>query len=289
MTPDGAVPPARVVDGVEERLDAVVSALPGYRELTVDVFRAVDRHGEVLPLVVWIHGGGWEVGSPKHDWPFLTAAGSRSRIMGAGFALAMVTYRFSSEATFPAQIDDVKAALRWLHRNADEIGVDRRAFAVWGESAGGHLAALAALTSVAASGWQDAGREDETVAAAVVWYAPSDFQTLQGQTPDGAIEDSAVPHLLGGPVEEVREVAIAASPVTWVSRDAPPMLLVHGTEDLLVPCEQSRRLADALREVGADVRLQLVPGADHGFDGVDVVPIIDEGIAFLRALVQAPT
>ncbi|NTW41486.1 MAG: alpha/beta hydrolase [Cellulomonadaceae bacterium] len=289
MTPDGAVPPARVVDGVEERLDAVVSALPGYRELTVDVFRAADRHGEVLPLVVWIHGGGWEVGSPKHDWPFLTAAGSRSRIMGAGFALAMVTYRFSSEATFPAQIDDVKAALRWLHRNADEIGVDRRAFAVWGESAGGHLAALAALTSVAASGWQDAGREDETVAAAVVWYAPSDFQTLQGQTPDGAIEDSAVPHLLGGPVEEVREVAIAASPVTWVSRDAPPMLLVHGTEDLLVPCEQSRRLADALREVGADVRLQLVPGADHGFDGVDVVPIIDEGIAFLRALVQAPT
>lgn len=289
MTPDGAVPPARVVDGVEERLDAVVSALPGYRELTVDVFRAADRHGEVLPLVVWIHGGGWEVGSPKHDWPFLTAAGSRSRIMGAGFALAMVTYRFSSEATFPAQIDDVKAALRWLHRNADEIGVDRRAFAVWGESAGGHLAALAALTSVAASGWQDAGREDETVAAAVVWYAPSDFQTLQGQTPDGAIEDSAVPHLLGGPVEEVREVAIAASPVTWVSRDAPPMLLVHGTEDLLVPCEQSTRLADALREVGADVRLQLVPGADHGFDGVDVVPIIDEGIAFLRALVQAPT
>lgn len=285
----GPVPPARVVDGVEERLDAVVSAVPGYRELTLDVFRSADRRGEVLPLVVWIHGGGWEVGSPKHDWPFLTAAGSRSRIMAAGFALAVVTYRFSSEATFPAQLEDVKAALRWLHRNADEIGVDRRAFALWGESAGGHLAALAALTSVAASGWDGAGREDESVAGAVVWYAPSDFQTLQSQARDGAIEDAAVPRLLGGRVQEVPRVATAASPVTWVSADAPPMLLVHGTEDLLVPVEQSRRLAEALRQVGADVRLHLVPGADHGFDGVDVAPIIDQGLAFVTALVHRPT
>jgi len=285
----GPVPPARVVDGVEERLDAVVSAVPGYRELTLDVFRAADRRGEVLPLIVWIHGGGWESGSPKHDWPFLTAAGSRSRIMGAGFALAVVTYRFSSEATFPAQLEDVKAALRWLHRNADEIGVDRRAFTVWGESAGGHLAALAALTSVAASGWDGAGREDERVAAAVVWYAPSDFHALQSPALDGGVEDTAVPRLLGGRVQEVRAVATAASPVTWVSPSAPPMLLVHGTEDLLVPAEQSRRLAEALRRVGADVRLHLVPGADHGFDGVEVAPIIDDCLAFVRGLLQRPT
>ncbi|WP_426596030.1 alpha/beta hydrolase fold domain-containing protein [Cellulomonas sp. McL0617] len=174
---------------------------------------------------MWIHGGGWQVGSPKHDWPFLVEAGSRARILGAGFALAMVSYRFSSEAPFPAQLDDVKAALRWLHRQADELGVDRQAFAVWGESAGGHLAALAALTSVAGSGWEGAGRDDERVAGAVVWYAPSHFPALAGDL------DPATAGLLGGPGAVVDEVARVASPVTWVSPQAPPMLvaaLVHG-------------------------------------------------------------
>ncbi len=277
------VPAARVVDGVEERLDAVVSAIPGYRELTLDLLRPAERHDDVLPLVVWVHGGGWEVGSAKHDWPFLVAARSRARVLAAGFALAMVSYRFSAEAPFPAQLEDVKAALRWLHRHAAELGVDRDAFVVWGESAGGHLAALASLTSVAASGWPGAGADDERVAGAVVWSAPSDLQAVEDPTavgpvgPDGA---SAMRRMLGGPDDDLPRAAALASPVTWVSAEAPPTQLVHGTADLLVPYQESERLAAALRAVGADVRLHLVPGADHGFDGVDVVPIIDVGLAF---------
>lgn len=284
----GPVPRARVVDGVEERLDAVVSALPGYRELTLDVLRPADRQGEVLPLVVWVHGGGWEVGSPKHDWPFLVEARSRSRVLGAGFALAMVSYRFSAEAVFPAPLEDVKAALRWLHRHAAELGVDPGAFVVWGESAGGHLASLAALTSVPASGWPGSGGADERVAGAVVWYAPSDFPGLDARARSGG-EDGvgpAVHRMLGGRVEEVPDVAVAASPVTWVSGDAPPVLLVHGTADLVVPAEQSEVLAEALRGVGAAVRLDLVPGADHGFEGADAGRIIDDGLAFAAEVLR---
>ncbi|SEJ19959.1 alpha/beta hydrolase [Demequina mangrovi] len=277
--PSGPVPRARIVDGVEERLDAVVNDVVGFRPVTLDVFRAADRQGETLPVIMWIHGGGWVVGSAKQDWPFLEDAGMRARVMDAGFALAMVEYRRAGEAPFPAQIEDVKAAVAWVHRHAEELGIDRDAIVVWGESAGGHLAALAALTSVPESGWSDDVRAP--VAGAVVWFAPSELRV-----PDEAPalheddEDSVVDLLLGGPVRERREEAAAASPVTWVSAAAPPMLLVHGTADLLVPAEQSELLADALEAAGGDVRLTLVPGADHGFDGVDVRPIIDAGLEF---------
>jgi acetyl esterase/lipase len=274
-----------VRDGVLERLDVVVHDLPRRRPLTLDVFRPADRRGEVLPLVVWIHGGAWRFGSIKSEARFLAKARHGRRVVEAGYALARISYRFSHEATFPAQLFDVKAAVRRLRAASGELGVDPDGFVAWGESAGGHLAALLALTGTPASGWACADPA-EAVQAAVCWYAPSNLLTMQRQTSRWSRTNHDSPRspessLVGAPVQQVPELSAAASPVTYVSAAAPPMRLVHGERDRLVPCAQSRELYDALVAAGCAAELRLVPGADHCFRRVDLTPLVDDALEFI--------
>lgn len=174
--------------------------------------------------------------------------GPFARIAAAGLAVACVDYRLSGEAVFPAQIDDVRAALRWLVLRSGELGIDPRRVVVWGKSAGGHLASLLALTSAT-----------PRLAGAVIWYGPSDLALSPGP-PESLL-------LGAGPAADPAK-ARDASPVAHAHRDAPPFLLVHGEGDGLVPCAHSQALAARLREAGAPADLRLVPSADHGWHGI---------------------
>jgi acetyl esterase/lipase len=243
----------------------------GFRALELDLMRpAGSPRDSRAPLLVYVHGGGWRVShrsrAPRETRPW--ARGFFERLTDAGFVVAAPDYRFSGEAHFPAQLDDVLTALSWLSEHADELGVDARRTSLWGASAGGQLAALAALRST-----------DPPIRAAVCWYPVTDLLAL-----DLASTDSYEAHLLGGPIGEHLELAKAASPVAHVHAGAPPLLLQHGDADTWVPCDQSVRLAAAWRAAGAPVELEIIPGADHFFGGApDVEAIFERGLGFLLA------
>ncbi|MET8094344.1 alpha/beta hydrolase [Micromonospora sp. NPDC005220] len=262
-------------DRIEHR-DIVVNEVPGFRPLTLDLVVPVEAP-RPAPVLVWIHGGAWLFGSPKQPPEWLMEADPFTAAIRAGFAVASAQYRLSGEAHFPAQLDDVKAAVRWLRRQGDTVGVDRERIGVWGESAGGHLASMVALTGD--------DQDDSRVRAAVCWYAPSNLLTIQSQAhPAGTIDhdaaDSPESLLIGAPLAGNPELGRAASPITYVTEQAPPMLLIHGEQDLIVPAGQSEELAAALNAAGAEVELSVVRGADHCFVGMPLEPLIRDSLAF---------
>nr|WP_272924444.1 alpha/beta hydrolase [Streptomyces sp. SID4923] len=208
-------------------------------------------------MLVWIHGGAWRAGSPRVGDSWLGVADPVGAALAAGYAVATVQYRFSGEAHYPAQRDDVRAAVAALRRLAPEAGLDPARFGAWGESAGGHLAAVLGLDR------RDA-EPDSEVQAVVAWYAPSDL-TTQGRDP-GSPESL----LLGPEAAQQEEARRLAGPLAHVSAAAPPTLLVHGDADRLVPSDQSRALAAALTAAGATAELVVVPGAGHCFVGADL-------------------
>jgi acetyl esterase/lipase len=242
------------------------AAIPGIRPLELDLYLPAESDGPV-PVVVFLHGGGWRLGSrstagPAYRGVFPTPF---ERVARAGIAVAAVDYRLSGEATFPAQLHDAKAAVRWLRARAGDVGVDPGRIAAWGESAGGHLAELLGLvTDPASEGDVGIVGTSSAVAAVVAWYAPSDVAAVAADTgadPHDATTREA--QLLGAPVVDVPELAAQASPVHHVSPGAPPFLLLHGAADRFVPCVQSERLYDALLEAGVEVELDVYEEADH--------------------------
>ncbi|MFI6762843.1 alpha/beta hydrolase fold domain-containing protein [Micromonospora sp. NPDC050417] len=265
--------------------DIVVAEVAGFRPLMLDVAVPPGASG-ATPVLVFVHGGGWQSGTPKRPSEWLQAADPFTAALRAGFAIASAQYRFSAEAHFPAQLDDVKAAVRWLRRSGDALGLDVDRIGIWGESAGGHLGSLAALT-----GTDD---DDSRVQAAVCWYAPANLSSMQRQADpmakdDHDAADSAESLLIGGPLTQHPDRARVASPISYVSPAAPPMLLIHGNRDLVVPVGQSEELAAALRAAGAHVELSVIDGADHCFVGVSVAPIVDESLAFFVRILMPET
>lgn len=267
-------------DGIVVEKAIVFAEREGFRPLELDLHRRNQRPGTSAgastsagpsPLLVYVHGGGWRV-SHRSRPPRETRAWGRGffeRLADAGFVVAATEYRFSGEARFPAQLDDTIEALRWLHAQSGELGIDPARTYLWGTSAGGHLAALAALAPGA-----------PPVAGVVCWYPITDLLAL-----DHAATDIFEAHLLGGPIGEHLDAARAASPVAHVHGAAPPFLLQHGDRDTWVPVEQSVRLAEALRTAGTAVELEIVPGADHFFDGApDVESLFTRALAFLLDL-----
>jgi len=273
--------------------DVIVGEIYGYRPLMLDLFRPAPAQ-RPYPLVIWIHGGAFLEGTNKRDGEALRGARIGERILAGGFALARVTYRLTGEAIFPAQLHDVKAAVRWLHHHAAELGLDPSRFTVWGESAGGQLAAILALTGddPRASGSVGILAGSDAVRAGVIWYSPSDLLNLQPQARPDSIYDHDSPDspaglLVGGSVQENPGLARQASPLSYASAGAPPLLFVHGTDDRVIPTEQSIQLYERLADLGAPAQLRIVPGADHCFVGADLSPLVDDGIAFLRGAVDA--
>ncbi|UUT36162.1 alpha/beta hydrolase [Microbacterium elymi] len=248
--------------------DLVFAEPVGYRPLSLDLHLGADR----APLIVFVHGGGFRLGSRRMFCPTMTADDPFARIVDAGFAVASVDYRLSAEATFPAQLDDVFDAVQWLCAHADEFGFDASRVVLWGESAGATLAALVGL------------RPDAGVRGVVDWYGPADIVAMAtelGQLSDPETREAG---WLGGTVDSDLAVAAQASPVTHVHADAPPFLIAHGQDDQAVPLSQSRLFAAALTQAGASADLELVAGAGHMWQGDDVDRrgLLERAIAFAR-------
>ncbi|MEV5612721.1 alpha/beta hydrolase [Streptomyces sp. NPDC052225] len=247
----------------------------GARPLELDLWLPARAPGLPCPLVLFVHGGAWRRGR-RDDMGMHTRAwqpGPFERLAAAGIAVACADYRLSGEATFPAPLDDLRAALDWLTLRSAEVGIDPGRVVVWGESAGGHLASLLALA-----------RGGPRVAGAVVWYGPADLTTAR---PPFDPADPATPEalLLGAAPAEVPELAFAASPLRQAHADAPPFLVVHGEADSMVPCSHGRDLAAALRAAGVPVELRTAPGADHGWHGAGearVREIFEASLEFVR-------
>ena len=261
---------------------AGAAGVPGARTVLTDLAYAGDSPSQKLdlylpaageapyPMILAIHGGGF-VSGDKADGqitPVLEA-------LGRGYAVAGVNYRLSGEATFPAAINDVKAAIRWLRAHADEYQLDPSRFAAWGQSAGGNLAALAGtsgdLPVLRGPHPANAGQSDK-LQAVVDWYGPisflhtdRDFRIAGFESPSAADPTSFMSLYLGAPLTEVPGKVKAADPITYITPDDPPVLIEHGAADSIVPYPQSERFAEAMAErAGPDsATLRIFPGAGH--------------------------
>lgn len=227
-----------------------------------------------LPLIVWVHGGAWR-GGDKSRCPAL-------RFLEKGYAVASLNYRLSQHAVFPAQIEDCKAVVRWLRAHAGDYGYDGDRIGVWGASAGGHLVALLGTTG-------DADRFVEgpypdvpsNVQCVVDFFGPTDFDRIQEQAGeksrlDHNAPDSPESQLIGAPITENPEKVAKANPITYITPQDPPFLIVHGDEDYVVPLGQSELLHDALQEAGIQSRLHVVKGGGHGFQDREVDVLVEQ-------------
>lgn len=266
--------------------DAVVAPLLGYRPLLLDL-AVPDGPPPATgwPVVVFVHGGAFAVGSPKHAplGRYLV-----ERLPAAGFAVGLVHFRHSREAVYPAQLHDVKAAVRWLRHHHSTLGLDPDRFAAWGHAAGGHLAVMLAVTG---------GREDlegdigvtgpgSEVQAVVSWSAPSDFTRLPPPPPGSPFHATGEdPHawLLGGAPLSHPALAAAASPLTHVTATAAPLLAVHGTADDAVPIAQSEVLVTTYWHAGSDAEFRWLEDVGHVYGLTTRETMTSAGIEFLKA------
>ncbi len=213
------------------------------------------------PLIIYIHGGAFRMGDKSRGVPL--------EYLERGYAVASIGYRLSQHAIFPAQLEDCKAAVRWLRANAGRYGLDPFRFLAWGPSAGGHLAAMLGVTGDVRD--FDVGDNLEfssRVQAVVDYFGPTDFLQMDAHRLPGGMAhdapDSPESQLVGGPIQQHPERVARANPITYVSTDDPPFLIVHGDADPLVPHHQSVLLAAALEQAGVPVTFYTVKGGGHG-------------------------
>jgi acetyl esterase/lipase len=227
----------------------------GHERNKLDLYLPEKASATSLPVVVWIHGGAWQTGS-KDACPAAPMAAK-------GYAVASINYRLSQHAVFPAQIEDCKAAIRWLRANAKKYNLDPDHVGVWGASAGGHLVALLGTTAGVKELEGKGGNLDQPsrVQAVVDWFGPADLTKMAGPRDDAR---SALAVLLGGSLQANKEKLEKASPITYVGKDSAPFLIMHGDKDNLVPISQSESLTAALKKAGVEVTMQVVPGVGHG-------------------------
>jgi acetyl esterase/lipase len=264
-------PPLETARGTHLLTGIPYADLPGMRPLELDVWLP-PQSPDPAPAVLFLHGGGWRAGSRHLAGPAFRGVlpSPFEQVARAGIAVASADYRLSGEATWPAQLHDVKAAVRWLRARAGELGIDGERIAAWGESAGGHLAELLGLTAGDPSleGGVGVTGPSSQVCAVVAWYAPSDLPAMAADTGTDPMDpDTREARLLGAPPPAVPDAAAQASPISHVSAGAPPFLLLHGAADRLVPCVQSERLCSALRDSGLNAELRVYPAADHMWSG----------------------
>jgi acetyl esterase/lipase len=267
-----AAPPKLTIDQ-----DVAYSKL-GSRELKLDIARPADGDGP-FPAVLVIHGGAWRQGNKSDVRPILP------QFVEHGYVAVSPEYRFCPQNAFPAQIHDVKAAVRWLKVNAKKYRIDPDRIGAMGFSAGGHLAMMLGLTSPndGLEGDVSAGAPDSRVKAVVNYFGPTDLAAKD--IPD--ICKPWVKDFLGGSPQDRPDAAAKASPLTFVSKDDAPVLTFQGTKDSLVPYTQAIKLADAMSSAGVPGRVELILGADHGWAGAEMARTVNETFGFLDRYLKA--
>ena len=230
----------------------------GGTQLKLDL--AVPKEGSgPFPAIVFLHGEGWRAGNRRQMSHFIEG------VARMGYVGVTVEYRLVPAARFPAQVEDCQAALRWLRANAANYRVDPGRIGVVGFSAGGHLAAMLGVTG-------------ENVQAVVSFFGPTDFSTRDWPRD---LEREVIVPFLGGSFADIPAVYERASPISHVTKDSAPFLLFHGSEDELVPVDQSKRLAERLKSFGVPVRLVVLEGEKHGFTDAHNQECMKQMMAFL--------
>lgn len=235
----------------------------GTKDLRLDLYRPEKPEG-ALPVVVWIFGGAFRTGNKEAQ------AQTASWLATRGYAVAAINYRLSGEVKFPAQIQDCKAAVRWLRARASAYGLDPARIGAWGASSGGHLATMLGTSGGVADLEGDSGnpKESSRVQAVVDFFGPTDFLQMDAGALPGGMKhdpaDSPESQLVGGPIQENKDKVARANPITYVTPDAPPFLILHGNRDPLVPLNQSELLFAALQKADAKPSFFILVGAGHG-------------------------
>jgi acetyl esterase/lipase len=247
----------------------------GHERQKLDLY--LPKDGTLFPLIITIHGGAFKMGSKEQGVPLA--------YLSQGYAVASINYRLSQHAKFPAQIEDCKAAVRWLRAHASEYRLDPKRFAAWGSSAGGHLAAMLGTTGDTKEFDLGANLDQSSGVQAVVdYFGPTDFLQMDAhRLPNGMAHDPAdspESELIGGPIQENKAKVAKANPITYLSSDDPPYLICHGDRDPLVPHHQSELLEAALKKAGVPVLFYTVKGAGHGgFNDPKVPELTSEFLA----------
>ncbi|HEY1171621.1 MAG TPA: prolyl oligopeptidase family serine peptidase [Verrucomicrobiae bacterium] len=265
----GAPAAPRVPEGVKAHRDLAYVETDAHERHRLDLYIPEKSDGP-LPLIIWVHGGGWQNGS-KDGCPPL-----REGYTQRGYAVASINYRLSGHATFPAQIEDCKTAIRWLRAHSKQYNLDTKRFGVWGSSAGGHLVALLGTSGDVKEFDQGANLDQSSRVQAVCdFYGPTDFVVFVTTPKYESHAASSAPEakLIGGAVLENKDKAAKVNPITYVSADDPPFLIVHGDKDGTVPLNQSQLLFDALKKANRQVHFHTIHGAGHGGPGFNASAI----------------
>lgn len=258
----------------------IVYTKAGSVELKLDLARPAAGDGP-FPAVIVIHGGAWRQGNKADVRPILPQFAQR------GYVAISPQYRFCPKDKFPAQVYDVKAAVRWLKANAKKYKVDPERIGATGFSAGGHLALMLGLTGPAdgLEGDVAAGAPDSRVKAVVNFFGPTDLAA--SDIPD--ISKPLVKDFLGGSAAEKPEAAAKASPLTFVSKEDAPVLTFQGTKDPLVPFSQAIKLAEAMNSAGVPGRVELIVGASHGWGGAEMERTVADTFRFFDRYLKPGT
>ncbi|MDG2223845.1 MAG: alpha/beta hydrolase [Rubripirellula sp.] len=257
-----------------ERLPNLEYARPDGIALKLDLYRPTSFQDQ-LPVVVFVHGGGWKNGSKE-------SVKKRLWLVSNGFAIASINYRLTDAGAWPDQINDCYAAVRWLRENAERYHLAADKIGCWGTSAGGHLAALMGTRPC-----PDNEVTSSRVQAVCDWFGPTALMTMppnnvgNGRT-KADVANSNGAKLLGATVREVPELAKDASAIDHVSSDDPPFLIMHGDADPGVPLSQSKTFHQRLSNAGVTSTLVILEGAGHGGPKFDASPSQDAVVKFFR-------
>lgn len=243
----------------------------GHERQTLDIY--LPAGAKLWPVIVYIHGGAFRMGS-KHDRVPLA-------MLARGYAIVAINYRLSQHAIFPAQIQDCKAAVRWVRAHATTYQLDATRIIAWGESAGGHLASMLGVSGHIGA-WEVGAHRDQSsrVQGVVDFYGPTDFLQMDTQRlPHGMVHDDAdspESELVGGAIQAHPQATAQANPITHVRSDAAPFVVIHGDADPLVPYGQSVILVEALQRAGIPVTFYTVAGGGHGgFTDLRIMGVVD--------------
>jgi acetyl esterase/lipase len=263
---------------IEEHRDLVYLA-PGGQDLHLDVFTPSHAGQERRPVWIHVHGGAWWKGARPDSWQGFSA------YLDAGFAIVNVQYRLAGVATAPAAVQDVRCVLSWIDKNAERFNFDTQRIVVTGSSAGGHLALMAGMLRDEDDLDAPECRNPPPVAAIVDFYGPTDLDSWPAPDPKGGFlqaPHSSIARWIG-PRADADVMRKKMSPINYVRDGLPPIFIVHGDADPVVPLQESLNLKQRLEAIGARSALHVVAGGMHGkFNDEQQRAIERDVLQFLR-------